>query len=238
MTIITRGEVLPPYRRVHVTDPRAWAFAAGTDYWFMPSPNTALITGGTAGQVLSEYGWTTTALSFQGGDNADFLSAADYGSPNAVLLDASGDILLSPFIFGNYDHALMASQILGYMPTRLTLECRAAFTTVSANENQTAFGFLEGQGTASVQTNHLAAIYASAATFSIDSDSAVDNGAAKDQAAHLWKIVLSGSTTEWFMDGVSQGSIPLKNDEFPVAFFAHTLTTNRIELGWVHIYYE
>ena len=53
-----------------------------------------------------------------------------------ILTDASGDLLESPSVFGTYDHALMASEFLGYVPTQLDVEVLAAFSVQSANETE------------------------------------------------------------------------------------------------------
>jgi len=226
--------------RVYVTDPRDWAYKLGTDYMLFNSTNTALITTGTAGQVLSEFGWITTALSYQAASAADFMASADVGTPNGLVFGASGDILRSPIIFGDYAHARAVQQILGHLPTTLTLEAYAAFTTASADEAQSAFGFLEDGGTASVAADQAVAIYSDGTNFILRSDADTDTGAVIDTNYHVWKIVITPGTTdavEWFIDGVSQGTIDLKADEWPTSFFGHVLTTNRINMPWVHIYY-
>lgn len=227
--------------RKYVTDPRAWAFDVGTDYLLVPSVTTALITSGTAGQVLSEFGWVTTSLTHATPSGADFMASADKGTPNGFLTDATGDILRSPIIFGDYNHARAVQQILGYFPTSLNLEVGATFTVASADENQTAFGFLEDGGTASVAADQLAAIYSDGTNFILRSDADSDAGAVIDTNYHVWKTVIKPGTTdkvEWFIDGTSQGTMNLKEDEFPVSFFMHALTTNRIRLSWVHVYYR
>lgn len=227
--------------RKYVTDPRAWAFDVGTDYLLVPSVTTALITAGTAGQVLSEFGWTTTSLTHATPSGADFMTSVDVGTPNGFLTDASGDILKSPTIFGDYNHARAVQQILGYFPTSLTLEAGATFTVASANENQSAFGWLEDGGTASVANDQIAAIFSDGTNFTIKNDTDSDVGALIDTSYHVWKIVINPGTTdkvEWFIDGTSQGTMDLKEDEWPASFFMHSLTTNRIHLSWAHIYYR
>lgn len=227
-------------RREYVTDPRDWAFKAGTDYLWTPAASTALITSGTAGQVLSEFGWTTTSIAYATPTGADFLSSADPLTHNGILTDASGDIIKSPTIFGDYNHARAAQTILGYFPTQLVCEIGADFTVASAAETQTAFGLLEAGGTASVANDHLAAIYSDATNFGCRSGADSDAGALIDNLYHVWTIVLTPGTTdkvEWFIDGVSQGTLDLETDLFPCSFFGHSLTTNRFNLGFVHIYY-
>jgi hypothetical protein len=243
---LTRANV----NREYVTDPRDWAYKVGTDYLWLPSTNTALITSGTAGEVLSEFGWVTTALSFGAPVGGDFLSSADVGATdaqNAILLGATADIVRSPVIFGDYMHARAVQQILGYFPTKLTLETYAALTVRSANETQTAFGFLIGGGTASVAADHTAAITSNGTNVLLRSEPAggalTDNGGTIGVVGagyHMWKITLDATNIEWFMDGTSQGTISMSTvtEEFPVSFFGHALTTNRINIGFIHIYYS
>ncbi len=229
--------------QLHVTDPRAWAFSAGTDFWFVPSTNTALITSGTAGQVLSEFGWLTTSLTHNAGSAADFLTIADTGTSPGIGTDATGDILRSPIIFGTYTHGRQAGDILGYMPTRLVVDVLASFTVASADEGQTAFGLLEDGGTSSVANDHNGAWGSDGTNFRFRDGSLTGwtgalTGPLVDNAVHRWTSVYSGTTVEGFVDGVSFGTLTMQLDEWPSAFFMHALTTNRIFLHSIHIYYR
>lgn len=228
---ILRSEV-----KHHVLTPQAWAVAAGTDFWLVPSANGMLTSGN--GHELSDYGWTTTALALQNGSGGDFFSSADPGALGAILFGASGDLLLSPAVFGDYAHFYMASQLLGAAPTKLILEAIAAFTTNSANETTSGFGFIEDGGSPDVANDHLAFIFTDGTNFTLRSGAASDAGAVDDGNVHRFKIVITSANVEWFIDGTSQGTIALEADEFPVAFGAHVLTTNRLSLGIVHISYE
>ncbi len=238
-TVASFGQLVS---RVHVVDPRQWSFCAGTNFFLGGGTTTALITSGTAGQVLSEFGWTTTALAYVAGSAADFASSADPGiAPHFLLADAS-DLLASPAIFGSYNHMLQAQRILGYLPTSLNCEVWAAFTTASADEPSTAFGFVEDGGSVitAAAADQLACISSNATNFELNSGAASDAGAAVDNAWHLWKISVTSTQVEWFIDGTSQGTIALEADEFPVSFEAGVVAagTNDIALGNVHIWYE
>lgn len=224
--------------RVYVTNPLYWATAGGTDFLLTPSTTVSQVAATTVNGALVDEGWVLNSVSYATPTGADFMTSADKGTPNSFLFNASGDILRSPIIFGDWAHAYQASAILGYFPTSLNVEVVAAFTTNSADEGQTAFGLLEDGGTASVANDHLAAITTDAVTFILRSGAASDAGAAVDAAFHVFKIKLTSAGVQWFIDGTSQGSIALEADEFPVSFFAHTLTTNRISLGPTHIWYE
>lgn len=228
-------------KRLYVNDPRAWAFAPGTDFMLNPGTTTALITSGTAGQVLSEFGWTTTALAYVAGSAADFLSSADSGVANYLQFTAASDLLDSPAIFGDYAHALAASWVLGYMPTTLNMECRAAFLVASNDEPSSGFGFVEDGGsfiTASA-ADQLAGISSDGTTFCLRAGAAEDAGAAVDTLWHTWRIKVSSANVEWFMDGVSQGTVALTADEFPVSFGAGIVSagSNTLALGPVRVWY-
>ena len=232
----------PKAPRVHVADPRDWAFAQGTDFYLNAGTTTALITSGTAGQVLSEYGWTTTALAYVAGSAADYADSADPGvSPHLLLADAS-DLLASPAIFGSYNHVLQAAHILGYTPTRLICEAYAAFTTSSNNESSSAFGFVEDGGVVitAAAADQLACISSDGTNFQLRSGAANDAGALVDTVWHLWRIVITSANCEWFMDGTSQGTIALEADEFPVSFEAGIVAAgaNDLALGDVRVWYE
>ena len=229
--------------RLFVADPREWSFALGTDYLWVPSTDTALITSGTAGQVLSEYGWLTTSLTYTAGSAADFLSSSDTGVSPGIGGDASGDILRSPIRFGSYSHGQAAKAVLGYAPTSLTLDVDATFTVASADEGQSAFGLLEDGGTASVAADQLLAFGSDGTNFRVRHGGLTGwtnalTGIAVDNAFHNWKAVFTATTVECFIDGTSLGTLTHTTDEWPASFFMHNLTTNRTFIHKVHIYYR
>lgn len=221
--------------RIHINRAAHWTRSAGTDYWYREQE-----AGTAADDLITNYGWTTTALSYTVGTLADLLTSADVGTPTITVFDAANDLLLSPSIFGDYVHGQQAANILGYAPTTLHLECYANFGTATANETVSGFGFSTGSGLTA--TNHLAYIHSNSANFAIrgtDGTGALtDTGAVVDNLYHLWKIVMTaGGSTEWFMDGISQGTITLKTDLFPTGFSASVTTTNRINVAWAHAWY-
>lgn len=224
--------------RIHITRPSLWTRSPGTDFWYAERA-----AGVAADELITDYGWTTTALSYTVGSAADLLTSADVGTPTSTDFGALNDLLVSPSLFGDYLHSQMAASILGYTPTTLNLECYAALTTASANETVSGFGFSTGTGLTA--TNHVAYIHSDGTNISIrgtDGTGALtDTGgtvAAVGATFHKWKIVMTaGGSTEWFMDGTSQGTITLKTDMFPTAFSASSSTTNRLSVAWVHIWY-
>lgn len=233
----------PRAPRVHIEDPRNWAISQGTDFWLGASPSTAVLAGTAgAGQLLSEYGWTTTALAHVAGTGADFNSSADPGVPAYIQFTAASDLLLSPSIFGDYAHFLQASRILGYTPTTLNLECLAAFLTEAADEVSSAFGFVQAGASpiTAAAAGQFACISSDATNFELNSSAAADSGAVSDNAWHVWKISISSAASEWFIDGTSQGSIALVADVFPLRFGCGIVAagSNTIALNSVHIWYE
>ena len=228
-------------RRKHVLSPLDWADSVGTDYWFVPGPS---MTGATT-FLLSSRGWTTTSMVLTAGAGADFISAADKGTPRTALTNATGDILRSEAIFGDYNHARIAQIIMGeaILPRFLICDMFAAFTVATANETNSSMGLFEDDATISTADDALAAIYSDGTNFGLRSGADSDAGAVVDNAYHWWRIQIDRSISAvtdgvaWYMDGALQGTIDREADEWPVYWGLHTLTTNRISLASAHIYY-
>lgn len=229
--------------REHVP-PHLWAAKPGTDYWLLgghadivTSPAAATVVG-----ALEGWGWTTTALSLTTGSGADFLSSSDKGIHTGISIGLASDLLQSPVIFGDYAHGLAAAQFLGYMPTALVLDVYATFTVVATTSDTTGFGFVEDGGSAIVANDQLAYITSDGTNFLLRNDTVSDASiAVADTNPHLFRIKVTSSNVEWFIDDVSQGTIALKADEWPVSFGAGALATtgaNFFHIGWVHIWYE
>lgn len=232
--------------RKHVRMGSRWAFEAGTDYWLIPAPGISGAADTASDEELAEWGWTATSLVDTVGSGADFMSSADKGTPNHFLTDASGDLLESPSIFGDYAHALQAQQIAGMatFPTKLVAEFWGAMTVHSADEPRSGWGFIEDGGGVATEADQLAFISTDSANFQLAANGGAgaltDTGAADDANWHLFKIelVLADSLSYWYIDGTVQGSVAITADEFPVSFGFHALTTNRPALGITHVYYD
>ena len=229
-------------RRKHVLSPLDWGDMAGTDYWYVPGSST---TGATT-FLLSSRGWTTTSMVLTAGVGADFMSAADKGTPRTALTNASGDLIQSPALFGDYNHARMAQIIMGekILPRYLICDMFAAMTVASADEDQTAFGLFEDDATISTAADQMAAISSDGVNFKLRSGADSDvSSIAVDNAYHWFRIQIDRSISAvtdgvaWYIDSVLMGTIDREADEFPAYFGKHTLTTNRISLAWGHIYY-
>jgi hypothetical protein len=226
--------------RVHALHPQEWGALPATDYW----ANWGYLTG-IPGNAIGDpdlYGWLTSGYSHLASSGADFMSSADVGTTGGLNFDAAGDYIISPFIFGDYAHALLVGQILGHMPTSLNMECYARFAA-NNDEEETGFGFLEAgtDANALVKADLMAFITSDGTNFSLESGAAADAGSTDNTTAHQFKIKCSGTTAEWFIDGTSQGTIALQNDLWPVAWGAGTKATtgaNDPVIAWTHIWYE
>jgi hypothetical protein len=237
---MVRGMIVPGQdQRVHVLRPQDWDRMAGTDFWAFFGPES--IAADAAGTLLSDFGWTTTSLVATAGAGGDFLAAADPGTPNHLLTDAGNDLLQSPAVFGDYIHGQLAAQFLGHSPSQLVVEWYGAMTVHSADESTvTGWGLVEAGGAAGTANDRMAWIGTDGTNFICSSAADSDAGATDDAAWHRFRIVVSLGTTdaiEWFIDGVSQGTINLQTDLWPCSFGMFASTTNRPAISWLHAWY-
>ena len=228
--------VTPHSRRVHVTDPFDWNRSGGTDYWAVFGPES--ITSAT-GRLLSDQGWLITSVLEVAGTGTDFIATGDRANPAHGYLDAASDILQSPSIFGDYGHAQIAANILGYQPTKLVMECYAAF---NANANEVSgFGFTKAGGSPLTAVDNYAMISSDGTNFRVRSAAGSDLGAAVDTLWHVWKIAADATNFEWFIDGTSQGTLTnSETDVLPVSFAAGVVVAGTAfqRIAWAHVWYE
>lgn len=259
-----------PTTRVHVTEGYRWGQAAGTDYWLNWNSvfDTMAAASTATGEQLTENGWTATSLVNTAGSGGDFgggtltrptvtgpktgnLSGVfgDYGVPNHALTNASGDLLLSPAIWGNGFHMRQAARLAGKssLPRYLVLDFEGSMSVNSAAEVRSSWGFFVAATTDStVEASQLAVIQSDSANFLLAGAAAtMTTGAAVDTAWHEFRIVLefNGSAAAkvyWYIDGTRQSSTAgsAAQDVFPCKFGFGALTTNRPLLGGVHIAYD
>jgi hypothetical protein len=206
--------------------------------------NTAGSGGDFAGGVFTK---TTTPYVKSGSFDGSY---GDLGTPNHALLAGTGDIVASPAIFGDAVGMEAAAIIAGksIRPRYLIADFWAAFTVASADEVTTAIGFFEDVSTISTEADQYAVIYSNAVNFLLAGNAAtLDTGPVVDNDWHKWKIVIQLNGTGsgvpqiyWYVDGAIQNTTAAAglNDEFPLKFGMHSLTTNRIGLGLVHISYD
>ncbi|KKK95126.1 hypothetical protein LCGC14_2675960, partial [marine sediment metagenome] len=222
--------------RVHVLNPKDWAHAAGTDFWLVCGSADMVATGS---DDLAAFGWAATGFTFLGGIEADLLSTSDIGIMGGFNFDTASDLLDSPSVFGDYIHGQMVKSITGIAPTTLNMECYARF---AANNDETAsgFGFIQDGGSPVIEADALAFIHTNGTNFKIRSSGVTDSGAIDDTNVHLWKITMTaGGSVEWFIDGTTQGTLTLLNDQFPCSFGMGTVSggNNDPVVNWVHIWY-
>lgn len=239
-----------PIMRKHVVSGARWAFEAGTDFWLIPGPDTSTTEDAGSQEQLPEWGWIATSLVDTVGSAADFMSSADVGVPNHWLTNASGDLLESPSIFGDYSHAFMAQQIAGMatLPKKLICEFWGAMSVHSADEPRTGWGLIEDGGSVATEADQLAFISSDSANFQLAANGGsgvlTDAGDTDDADWHFFGIELNlaDDLSYWYIDDPArtspQGSVAITADEFPCSFGFHALTTNRPFLGITHIYYE
>lgn len=243
-----------PIARQHVRAGSRWNHEIGTDYWLMPAPalDQAAAANTATGDELAENGWVATSLVNTAGSGADFgagaLGAADKGTPNHFLTNASGDLLKSPIIFGSYDHMWGAARVAGMksLPTDLVAEFWGAMTVGSADEPRSGWGFVEDGGSPATEADQLAWISCDSANFQIGGNAGTPvNGAASDALWHLFETRIRRDTSGvavafWSIDGALQSTtgLTIANDEMPCCFGFHALTTNRPALGLTHVYYD
>ncbi len=206
----------------------------------------------TAGAASDFRGGVFTPASVGGGPaggargiNGTF---ADMTAPNHLLTDASGDLLASPAIFGDAAHMWQAARLAGMskMPDLLIAEFFAAFTVASADETTSAIGFFEDGATISTEADQYAVVRSNGVNFLGQGNAAaMVTGPVIATTWALWKIVLefngaTGPNCYFYRNGVifSTTAGVGAQDEFPVKFGMHSLTTNRQGLGLVHIAYD
>ena len=231
----------PTDRRVHITDPRVWNMSVGTDYWANFS-DPLLVPAGA--NDLVNYGWlengTWVTVANTG---ADLLTSSDVGTVGGIHVDTADDAVTTPFIFGDYSHAVACNAILGYTPTKLNFECYARFSA-SNDEELSGFGWVENGATAAyAKTDWMALIAIDASKFSLESGAAAAQGdTAKDTVAHVFKVICeAGATIEFYVDGTKQtNELALQTDLWPCAWVINAGTggSNDPVCNWLHIWYE
>lgn len=228
--------------RHHVINPWAWGTESGTDFWAIWSASTMI----EAGAIDPDnYGWLTTGFSILAGSGADFISASDPGTTGGLNCDAAGDYIISPFVFGDYAHALQAGQHLGHLPTSLNMECYARLAA-NNDEEETGFGFVEAgvDDNALVKGDLMAFITSDGTNFSLESGAAAAvSDEVDDTSPHQFRIKATvGGTWEWWIDGVKQSStLAIQTDLWPCAWAVGTKAStgaNDPVVAWVHIWYE
>lgn len=237
--------------RVHVRSGIEWGTEFGTDYWLQMNPGQDIFAGATTAtkDELAEAGWTATSLVNTVGSGADFASSSDKGTPSHALTNASGDLLNSPAIFGDYAHMHAAMRIMGRqsLPDLLIAEFWGAMTVHSADEPRSGWGFVEDGGSAATEADQIAFISSDGTNFQVGANAGTPVDLTTDDASwHLFRIELDRHSSKvsvaidgtYYLTKDSTTTLSITGDEFPVKFGFHALTTNRPALGLTHIWYD
>ena len=245
-----------PLSRKHVRAGARWAHEIGTDYWLQPT--SGLDQAGAAstatGDELAENGWIATSLVNTVGAGGDFGGLGDTTrTPNHFLTNATGDLLESPRMFGEYAHMRAAADIAGMsnMPRFLIARFWGAMTVHTADEPTSGWGFFEDAGAVETEAVHAGFISSDGTNFQIGANAGTPVDLQADDAVwHEFVIVLAVAELKayGYIDptwrfgspplGAALGSIAIAADEVPYGFGFHALTTNRPGLGLTHILYE
>lgn len=244
-------------KRVHVRQGADWGNMMGTDYWLQINSGMDLAGAASTGTALelAEAGWTATSLVNTVTGAADFGSSSDKGTPLHFLTNASGDLLNSPAIFGDYAHMHAAMRMVGanQLPRKLIAEFWGAMTVHSADEPRSGWGFIEDAGSSATEADQLAFISSDGTNFQIGANAGTPvDLVADDGNYHLFRIELDvasqlvGASIDGtvYLNGSGNPvsgvttTLAITADEFPVKFGFHALTTNRPTLGLTHIWYD
>jgi hypothetical protein len=233
----------PSAQRRHV-GARSWADEPGTDFWVMPLDGSMDGTTGGAG-ALNVYNWEVIAglLSGLGAGTQDFLSLTGPGTypEDAFDLDVAADYFFSPAVFGGTAHREAFQVIMGATPTKMKAEWYGRFEVAGNNEPTSGMGFAIRKTTTPLVAANDIYIYSNGTNFILNAAGSTDTGAAIDTDNHLWGITFdsSGNTIEWFIDDVSQGTVTLVQDIYPLKFAGYVVTANFLQVkAPVHIWYE
>ena len=223
-----------------VLNARDWMGAAGFEYW-LGVMDIDMFTAAAAAQPggLDAYGWSigsSPAITSVNGDVIGSLS-----SPGARYISVnSGSQIYSPLMFGGYIGAKIAERFLGATPTKLVAEFWAAFGSTATNQTTSwLFGMTAGSGqTDAAAAGSAGCIVSDGANFRLRSAAGNDAGAAVDTNWHLFRIEYGATNTEWFIDGVSQGTIATETGIWPRALnMRRDATGNQPRVGPGRIYY-
>lgn len=235
-SLFTRNEY-ERLARKHVTVANQWN-SPGTDYW-VTFP--FLSVGST---LDTDAGWVrTTVDTVTQGDASKLISKVTPGTPGAYNLDASGEAITSPPIFGDYLNGHLAADLLGrqVLPRFLAMDAWGAWSVNSTNEAIAAFGFTESGTTGATSADHLGAFTSDSTNWNLDVEGVlVASTIAVDTSYHWWRLVwdVSALICRAYVDGVLAATSAALQPEasWPAAWFA-SMGTNRPNIGSVHVFY-
>lgn len=188
-------------------------------------------------------GWATTGSpTGLSSGSADFNSSSD-NAPMGVGLNtvaSAQSYRFSTLLFGSYAHRMIAEKILGYRPTKLCFRVWADFSTNSANESNTGFGFVTTTVATTTDAQKVAWIHTDGANILLRSNTTTDAGPVDTGGYKEIVVKVDETNIEWFADGVSQGTISTPGDVFPVAWQVNgaAARTNTVQVSNLLVWYE
>lgn len=163
-------------------------------------------------------GWISNGIAINAsGRTGDLNTSADL-DPTYIRLDTAGDYLLSPPRFGGSDHFRAAELLLGSAPTKLCAEFTVRFPSGAGNYNAgDGVGFWKSSGAPGVSDAMAVVRVDGSGNWQLyqGNDAATDAGSAAGTGFTRIRIDVGSSTTEWFIDGTSQGTITTATDGWP-----------------------
>lgn len=248
-------------RSANIVSADRWARSPGVIYALCAGPGS--MGGNTYDDILADFGWTTTNLtdssSLVGGSGAEVPNASfktlNFGTPNSILTDGSGDLLQSPSIFADPMGFDMAKRLLGSNkpPLSFVADIWGCMTVDSATETRSGFGLVQAGGTAGTTANMQAWIYSDGTNLRLESSAGsyatVGPAIAEQILCHRLRITRSDAAqTSWVIhwstsvDGITftevgtgMAQVALKA---PLSFGMYAFTTNRPALyGTSWFYY-
>lgn len=233
-----------------ITDPRLWNSSPGYEFWLVPGNNSLTTVKSASVDGLSGYGWTQSVsasgvIAVTEGSAGDFLSSADM-TPTHVTGDGNGTgdaTLISPRIFGSYDHMLQASHFLGYMPTTLNASFYGRAAVTSSSNELTFFGFGAPSTTPMGAAGAVALIgpFAAVGWLCRNDTNNISIATAADTNWHFFTITIN-SNTSFSADGTSSSTITTEPDVFPTSFVlrngANPALESTLSLASLRIWYS
>lgn len=222
--------------------PLNWQDSIGVDFWAHFGHDDVL----AAADDWLEHGWATNGTpDIRGGAGgnrtANFLQPASEQDAPFIRLDAAGDRITSPFVFGAGAHIDGVERLLGAVPTVMRVEFCARFSTVANDEQSTYLGLANQGGAAATEG---VSIHSDGTNWRVRNGGSgtEDAGAAVDADRHIFSLVLTAGAINWEIDGVNQGEIAEAPDagEWPCALEANIEGggSNVFNIFWFHVRYE
>lgn len=243
---LARSDFTSIRERAHGVVPAAyWGTQPGVHFWLRGGGANFL--SASKPLTLSDFGWTTTTQVSTVGTGQN-LMAKGTGTPGAFIPTSASSVMLSPAVFGSYDHARDAMEVAGLksLPRYLIMDTYAAFATDSANETKSGFGFTTSGSSGGTDADKIAYIFTDGTSFRMregsgPNTSSVTGAKAIDTSWHRFRIILDNQNTTtalWYIDRTAQPTLTtVTAARMPALYESWIDTTNRVSISSVHIFY-